>query len=182
MSTSQLTFSRHEYRMKAWYRSILLIFGAFAVSGALVMGFLASKASRLPLPYIMIAVFLFFGVYLISLAMRSRVIIDGNRIEIRGAFTDQYADLNEIDGYRTISSRNGNYTQFNLRGGRRPITLSFISKETRPSINGWRRSLISTSATAIESLKKSPSRKISAQLPRNVSPLSPRPKPTASSP
>ncbi len=132
MSTSQLTFSRHEYRMKAWYRSILLIFGAFAVSGALVMGFLASKASRMPLPYIMIAVFLFFGVYLIALAMRSRVIIDGNRIEIRGAFGDHYADVNEIEGYRTISSRNGNYTQFNLRGGRRPITLSLHFERDEP--------------------------------------------------
>jgi uncharacterized protein (DUF697 family) len=132
MSTSQLTFSRHEYQMKAWYRSILLIFGAFAVSGALVMGFLASKASRMPLPYIMIAVFLFFGVYLIALAMRSRVIIDGNRIEIRGAFGDHYADVNEIEGYRTISSRNGNYTQFNLRGGRRPITLSLHFERDEP--------------------------------------------------
>ena len=122
--------------MKAWYRSILLIFGAFAVSGALVMGFLASKASRMPLPYIMIAVFLFFGVYLIALAMRSRVIIDGNRLEIRRCLRLLYADISEIEGYRTISSRNGNYTQFNLRGGRRPITLS-LHFEKDESFDQW---------------------------------------------
>ena len=125
MSTSQqLTINRHEYRMKAWYRSILLIFGAFAVSGGFAMGYLAFKTSRISLPYIMIVIFLFFGIYLIALAMRSRVIIEGNRLEIRGAFTEHCADLNEIEGYRTISSRNGNYTQFYMNGGRKPITLS----------------------------------------------------------
>jgi hypothetical protein len=125
MSTSQqLTLTWHEYRMKAWYRSILLIFGAFAVSGGIVMGFLASRTAPNSLPLVMTAVFLFFGVYLLALAVRSRVIIDGNHIEIRGAFTDHYADMNEIEGYRTISSRNGTYTQFYLTGGRRPITLS----------------------------------------------------------
>lgn len=123
-SFQHLTLNRREYRMKAWYRSILLIFGAFAVSGAILMGYLASRASRISLPYVMIAVFLFFGVYLIALAMRSRVLIDNDHIEIHGAFTDHYADCNEIEGYRTISSRNGTYTQFYLRGGRRPITLS----------------------------------------------------------
>ncbi len=125
MSTyQQSAVSRHEFRMKAWYRSVLLIFGAFAVSGGIVMGFLASKTSPNSLPLVMTAIFLFFGVYLLALATRSRVIIDGNRIEIRGAFTDHYADMNEIEGYRTISSRNGKYTQFYLTGGRRPVTLS----------------------------------------------------------
>ena len=123
-SFQQMTLNRHEYRMKAWYRAILLIFGAFAVSGAILMGYLASRTSRISLPYFMIVIFLFFGVYLIALAMRSRVIIDANRIEIRGAFTNHYAESNEIEGYRTINSRNGTYTQFYLSGGRRPITLS----------------------------------------------------------
>lgn len=136
MSTfQQLTLKHHEYQMKAWYRAILLIFGSFAVSGALAMGYLASRASRISLPYFMIAIFLFFGVYLIALAMRSRVLIDSDHIEIRGAFTDHYADRNEIEGYRTISSRNGNYTQFYLRG-RRPITMS-VHFERDEAFDAW---------------------------------------------
>ena len=139
MSTSQqLSVNHHEYRMKAWYRSVLLIFGAFAVSGGFVMGFLAYETSRISLPYFMIVVFLFFGIYLIALATRSRVIIEGSRLEIRGAFTDHYADLNEIEGYRTISSRNGNYTQFYLGGGRRPLTLS-IHFEKDEAFDEWLR-------------------------------------------
>jgi len=137
MSTSQqITANRHEYRMKAWYRSILLIFGAFAVSGGIVMGYLAFRTSRISLPYIMIAVFLFFGIYLLALAMRSRVIIEGNRLEIRGAFTEHYTDLNEIEGYRTVSSRNGSYTQFYVNGGRKPITLS-IHFDKDEAFDAW---------------------------------------------
>lgn len=109
--------------MKAWYRSLFLILGAPAVAGGIVMLALALKGANMALPIIMTAVFSGFGIYLIALAMRSRVIIDGNRIEIRGAFTDHFADLNEIQGLRTISSRNGKYTQFYLNSGRGTLTL-----------------------------------------------------------
>jgi hypothetical protein len=122
--SQQMVASRHEYRMKAWYRSLLLILGSPAVAGGIAMFALALKGAHMALPIIMTAVFLFFGIYLIALAMRSRVIIQGNRIEIRGAFTDRFADLNEIEGLRTVSSRNGKYTQFYLNSGRGTLTLS----------------------------------------------------------
>src|SRR5579863_10134237 len=121
--SGQMVASQHEYRMKAWYRSLFLILGAPAVAGGIVMCVLAFKGANMALPIIMTAVFSGFGIYLIALAMRSRVIIDGNRIEIRGAFTDHFADLNEIQGLRTISSRNGKYTQFYLNSGRGTLTL-----------------------------------------------------------
>jgi hypothetical protein len=120
---NQPTETRHEYHIKAWYRSILLVLGAPAVAGSIVMCTVATNVASTTLPLVMTAAFLFFGVYLIALAVRSRVIIDGSRIEIRGAFTDHYADRNEIEGYRTISSRNGKYTQFYLNNGRGTLTL-----------------------------------------------------------
>jgi hypothetical protein len=125
MSTSeQISATRHEYRVKAWCRSLFLILGAPAIAGGVIMCALATKGANTALPVVMTAVFLFFGIYLIALAIRSRVIIEGNRIEIRGAFTDRFADLNEIEGYRTVSSRNGKYTQFYLNSGRRTITMA----------------------------------------------------------
>jgi hypothetical protein len=125
MNTSeQIASTRHEYRMKAWYRSILLIMGAPAISGGIVMSVLASKGANTGLPLLMTGIFLFFGVYLIALATRSRVVIDHDRLEIRGAFTDSFAELSEIKGYRTISSRNGKYTQIYLNNGRKSMTLS----------------------------------------------------------
>jgi hypothetical protein len=120
---NQPTTSYHEYRIKPWYRSILLVLGAPAVAGSIVMCMVARNGTNSTLPLILTAAFLFFGVYMIALAVRSRVIIDGSRIEIRGAFTEHYADRNEIEGYRTVSSRNGKYTQFYLNNGRGTLTL-----------------------------------------------------------
>lgn len=121
--SGQMVTFRHEYRMKAWFRSFLLVFGSLPVAGSIVMFALALKGANTALPIIMTAVFLGFGIYLLALAMRSRVIIEGNRIEIRGAFTEHFADLNEIQGLRTISSRNGKYTQLYLNSGRGTLTL-----------------------------------------------------------
>ena len=102
------------------------------------MGALALKGANTALPIIMTAVFFSFGIYLVALALRSRVIIEGNRIEIRGAFTDHFADLNEIEGLRTVSSRNGKFTQFYLNNGRRTLTLSnYFDKDE--AFNNWLR-------------------------------------------
>jgi hypothetical protein len=133
---NQPTTSRHEYRIKSWYRSILLVLGAPAVAGSIVMCTVATNVANSTLPLVMTAAFLFFGVYLIALAVRSRVIIDGIRIEIRGAFTDHYADRNEIEGYRTISSRNGKYTQFYLNNGRGTLTL-FNHFDKDGALDAW---------------------------------------------
>lgn len=136
--SEQMITSRHEYHMKAWHRSLLLILGSPAIAGGIVMGALALKGANTALPIIMTAVFFSFGIYLVALALRSRVIIEGNRIEIRGAFTDHFADLNEIEGLRTVSSRNGKFTQFYLNNGRRTLTLSnYFDKDE--AFNNWLR-------------------------------------------
>lgn len=125
MNTSYMGINiRHEYRMKGWYRSFLLILGAPALAGGIALLGLTSKSARISLPAMMALTCLGFGAYLVALALRSRVVIEGTRIEIRGPLTDRSADLNEIEGYRIISSRNGQYTQIYLNNGSRPLTLS----------------------------------------------------------
>ncbi len=124
ITSEQAITGHHEYRMKAWYRSVILIFGAPAVAGGIVMSFLASKTTNAAVPLLIALLFFGAGVYLIALAQRSRVIIEGNQIEIHGAFTDRTADVNEILGTRTISTRNGHYTQIYLNNGRPNLNLS----------------------------------------------------------
>src|SRR6185437_16301084 len=87
---------------------------------------LAYRATSPALPLMMTVLFFGFGVYLIALGTRSRITIDGTHLEVRGAFTDNSADLHEIQGYRTISSRNGKYTQIYLNNGRGTITFSSL--------------------------------------------------------
>ena len=84
-TVENLSAARHEYRMKGWYRSLFLILGAPSIAGGIIMSSLAFKGAFAPLPVFMTLAFFFFGVYLLALATRSRVIIEGTRIEIRGA-------------------------------------------------------------------------------------------------
>ncbi len=104
------------------------------------MSILVVKGSGSSLPSVLALLFLGFGVYLLLIAQRSRVIIDGDRIEIRGAFSERETNLNEIEGYRTISSRNGKYTQIYLNSGRSPIILSNLFDHD-DAYNAWFRKL-----------------------------------------
>ena len=126
--------------MKAWYRSLLLILGACAVSGGIAVSVVVVRTSGSTLPSVMALLFLGFGTYLLLVAQRSRVIIEGDRIEVRGAFADRDANLNEIEGYRTISERNGKYTQIYLNSGQRPITISNLFDHD-DAYNAWFRKL-----------------------------------------
>lgn len=127
---------RREYRMKGWYRAFLLIMSAPAMSGGIVMCALALKSANFAFPLLVTALFLGFGIYLIALGSRSRIVLDGSRIEIRGAFTDRSADAGEVEGYRTISSRNGKYTQIYLINGRRPMSFSNLF-ERDSTFDSW---------------------------------------------
>jgi uncharacterized protein (DUF697 family) len=124
ITSQQIVTGPHAYRIKAWYRAFLLIFGAPAIAGGIVMSVLASKSANGSIPLLITLLFFAVGIYLVALAQRSRVTIDGNRIEIRGAFTDRTADLNEITGYRTVSTRNGHYIQIYLNSGSRSLNMS----------------------------------------------------------
>ena len=136
--SEQMVSTRREYQMKAWYRSFLLILGSPFVAGGILMCALALRGTSWALPVMMAAAFFGFGIYLIALARRSRVIIESTRIEIRGAFTDHFADLNEIEGRRTVGSQNGKYTQFYLNSGRGTLTLhNYFDKDE--AFDAWMR-------------------------------------------
>lgn len=123
-TAEQTDTARREYRMKAWFRALLLIFGAPAFAGGIMMAVLASKTTNAAMPLVMTAVFAGVGIYLVALAQRSRLTLDRDHIEIRGAFTERSAELNDITGYRTIDSRNGHYTQIYLNSGRSALNVS----------------------------------------------------------
>ena len=64
-----------------------------------------------------------FGLYLIVLAIRARLVIDSSHIEVRGLFREQSAELNDIEGYRTINTRNGSFWRLQLKQGRGSIKV-----------------------------------------------------------
>jgi hypothetical protein len=63
------------------------------------------------------------GGYLIVLVLRSRLVIDATHIGVRRAFAEKTADVSEIEGFRTIGTRNGSFWQLKLKGGRGSVSV-----------------------------------------------------------
>lgn len=123
--------THHEYQMKSWQKMIFFILGTAGVAGALFLGYLSMHSAGNPLPVVLTTLLAAFGLYLLASATRSRLILDGSRIELHGAIREQSADLSEIEGYRTVSTRNGKFTKLYLKEGRGTMTMpnSFATDE-----------------------------------------------------
>lgn len=116
---------RHEYTMRGWQKGLYLLLGILFVVFAITVGS-TGFSSRSAGANFLIAPFFFwvFGGYMLAWPLRSRLIIDGTRIEVRGVFRERVAELKDIEGFRTFSSRNGSYTKLYLKDGGRAITIS----------------------------------------------------------
>lgn len=123
MNTMAQAALRRVYRYKWWQKCLYAVFGAFFILGGVGLAGTAlahrGDASGLSVAVLILAL----GVSMLLLAFRSRIVIDGSRIEMRGAFRTQSADLDEIEGFRTLRSRYGSFRQLILKNGRRPITI-----------------------------------------------------------
>lgn len=117
---------RREYGVKIWLRMIYLLAGMGFLVFGLALGPVLLRAPARGLAAALPGLCLLgFGIYMLATVARSRLVIDGTRIEVHTAFRERSADLNEIAGFRTIRSRNGNYTWLKLREGRGSITIPY---------------------------------------------------------
>jgi hypothetical protein len=123
MPLQAIDTGRREYRMRGWQRGFYLVLG-LAINGIGIWGAWAvSKQTHQASSVLLILVPLVLGLYLLATALRSRLVIDGTRIEVRGAFREQTADMSEVEGFRTISTRNGSFWRLKLKEGRGSITI-----------------------------------------------------------
>jgi hypothetical protein len=121
--TSEET-GRHEYALKASSRIFLLPLGILFVILALFFGTMVHvSGANDAMPALVVALFAGFGIYMLAQLTRARLVIDGTRIEVRSAFTTKSADRSEIEGFRTISTRNGSYTQLVLKSSMGTINV-----------------------------------------------------------
>jgi hypothetical protein len=111
--------------MRAWQRALYVVLGVFLAGIGILAWYSTSaesgKAGAIPIALTLLPVCL--GAYLLALAIRSRLTIDDSHIEVRGAFREQTAELGDIEGYRTISTRNGSFWRLQLKQGRGFITI-----------------------------------------------------------
>ncbi|HUX44945.1 MAG TPA: hypothetical protein VMV57_09360 [Terracidiphilus sp.] len=118
-----------------------LLLGMILLFGGLFFGlFSASAPDALPMR-ITTLFSIAGGFYLLARVARAQLVLDGSRIQVRGAFREQEADSSEIEGFRTIRSRNGTYTRLYLKDGRSAITIS-RDFDTDEEYNMWLRHLV----------------------------------------
>jgi len=124
MDTLPPSTTRYEYGIKGWLKGFYLLIGLCAAGGALYFCYL-SQIGRADSSSLVVATFLAaLATFLVTFVLRSRLIIDRDHIEVRGVFRQRSAELNEIEGYRIISDRNGSFTRFYLKQDRGSFKMS----------------------------------------------------------
>ncbi len=136
-SFPHLPGGRREYAMKAWLRLLYLVLGMFFLLFGAFFGPALFHSQSLPaaLPALM---FVGFGVYMLAMVTRSRLVIDGTHIDVRTAFRERSAEVRDIEGFRTVRSRNGSYFWLQLRQGQGSITIPYTF-DTDGDFRAWLR-------------------------------------------
>ncbi len=108
---------RHEYRLKDVPRRTNLLLGlVFSGSGVFIAWWIWTQTYSAIFALVLAVMLLGPGLYLLALALRSRLVIDGSRIAMRGAIRERSVDLSEVEGFRTVRmpSATGGYTILKL--------------------------------------------------------------------
>jgi hypothetical protein len=130
---------RREYTIKAWMRLLYFCLGVFFLTFGVFFGPALYRSETRNLPAALPAVmFLGFGVYMLAMVVRSRLVIDGSRIQVQTAFRERSAEIGDIEGFRTIRSRNGSYLWLKLRQGQGSFTIPPIF-DTDGDFAAWMR-------------------------------------------
>lgn len=124
-SFTQVGGARYVYRLKSWLVGISWVIGAgFMYFGGHMATAPHSSSSRGGVPLIASLFLLGLGAFMVLWPLRARVVIEGSRISVRSIFNERSAELSEIEGLRTIQTRNGSYSNLYLKEGRGAITIS----------------------------------------------------------
>ncbi len=113
---------RHVYTLKWWVRAGYLFLGVLLGGSGLTLVVIAilnrgwpggldlrSFAAMILCPLL--------GYVFLSLALRSKVILEGDRLTVRYAFGEDSAHIGKVVGYRIVRSRGGTYWALRLRNG-----------------------------------------------------------------
>jgi hypothetical protein len=126
---------RHEYGLRSGQKALNL-FLAVLLGGmaALVLVSGAGDLDRFPAKAAS-AGLMAFALYLALVALRTRLIIDGTRVQVQGALRTREFDLSQVEGYRTFRDRYQSYRVICLKDGASNIRL--MKYATDSSLYDW---------------------------------------------
>ena len=113
---------RHVYRLKWWVRAGYLFLGILLGGSGLTLVFIAIMNHGWPggfdlRSFAAMVLCPLLGYVFLALALRSKVILEGNRLTVRYAIGEDSTQIGKIVGYRIIHSRTGKYWALKLRRG-----------------------------------------------------------------
>lgn len=148
-SFQQMGATRHEYRLKSWKRGFYVLLGGALAAPVVFFALTVGDSFGRSLFMVGLAPFALLGLCLLAAVFRLRLVLDGTRIEARGLFGAERADLSEIEGYRTPSFRGTIYKQLFLKGGRGEIIFKDYF-DTDDYYRAWLRQLTDLDARDAE--------------------------------
>ncbi len=128
--------ARGVYRLKVWLRVLYSLLGLMFLAIGSLFVFLSGQGTDGPTALLLWVIFFGLGGYMLAYALRVRVVLDGGRITVRGAFRERSAQAADIEGFRMVRSRNGSYTQLVLKGGGGSISIP-SSVDTDDEYRAW---------------------------------------------
>ena len=113
---------RHVYRLKWWVRAGYLFLGILLGGSGLTLVAITILNRGWPggpdlRSFVAMILCPLLGYVFLSLALRSKVILEGDRLTVRYAFGEDSAQIGKIVGYRIVRSRTGTYWALRLRNG-----------------------------------------------------------------
>jgi hypothetical protein len=93
-----MDLSRREYRIRGWKKGLYLLLGGITLAVGFLIAAIAALRSALAVGLVVALPFMVFGLYLLIWTLRSTVVIDSTRIEVRGAFLERTAALRRHRG------------------------------------------------------------------------------------
>ena len=113
---------RHVYKLKWWVRAGYLLLGTLLGGTGLTLIFIVVMNRGWPGGFDLRAfagmtLCSFLGYLFLALALRSKVILEGDLLTVRYAFGEDSAQVSKIVGYRIVQARFGKYWALKQRKG-----------------------------------------------------------------
>lgn len=138
MDTSGYTGAQPQvYQLTAGRQLLYLTLSFFyiGVSGLLLLRYQSDPSGR-DLLYAMGFLFLLPAVFLAAYAIRTRLTLTGDSMEYRSALRTRTLDRNQIEGIRTMRTRNGRYTRVYLKDNQGSFTIP-ASITNQDGVSQW---------------------------------------------
>jgi hypothetical protein len=131
----QVATGQHVYPLRKGQRTLYLFFAI--VSGFMsALFFLQSGNNPRPaIPMLASIAFAASSVYLVLVAVRSRLVLDGAHVRVQGALQTREFDLIRVEGYRTWKNRYQSFRVICLKDPTWKIPL--MKYATDPSLDDW---------------------------------------------